>query len=60
MKASDLGLDSYENWTFDFTVQTTGDEDCAGYSCANVFGKFAKCMFNNLYICCNKELLVTI
>lgn len=60
MKASDLGVDSYENWTFDFSLQTSGDGECTGYTCADVFGKFSQCMFNNIYICCDKEPLLTI
>ncbi|KAL6400778.1 hypothetical protein AUP68_16495 [Ilyonectria robusta] len=47
MKASDLGLDSYENWTFDFSLQTSGDEECTGYSCADVFGKFSQCSYDS-------------
>lgn len=39
-----MGLDSYKGWTFDFTLETTIENDCSAYSCVDVFGKFAQCM----------------
>ncbi|KAF7542200.1 hypothetical protein G7Z17_g11791 [Cylindrodendrum hubeiense] len=47
MKTSDLGLDSYEGWTFDFTLETTSDNDCSSYSCVDVFGKFTQCSYDS-------------
>lgn len=40
VKTSDLGISSFEGWSFDFTLDTTSNNDCTAYSCINVFGKF--------------------
>lgn len=46
VKTSDLGISSYEGWSFDFTLDTTSNNDCTAYSCINTFGKFASCEQN--------------
>ncbi|KPM42160.1 hypothetical protein AK830_g4435 [Neonectria ditissima] len=47
MKTSDLGLDSYEGWTFDFELETTAEKGCSAYDCVDLFGKFAKCTYGS-------------
>ncbi|KAH7113159.1 hypothetical protein B0J13DRAFT_657357 [Dactylonectria estremocensis] len=47
-KTSDLGVDLYEGWTFDFALETTGESDCSSYSCVDVFGRFAQCTLTGL------------
>ncbi|KAH7165280.1 hypothetical protein EDB81DRAFT_942360 [Dactylonectria macrodidyma] len=46
-KTSDLGLDSYEGWTFDFALETTAENNCSSYSCVDVFGKFTQCTYGS-------------
>ncbi|KAK8127784.1 hypothetical protein PG984_008892 [Apiospora sp. TS-2023a] len=48
MKVSDLGLDYYEGWEFEFDLTTTDtDKGCSAYQCADVFGKFKSCSYDS-------------
>lgn len=42
-KPADLDVGEYSDWTFDFSLEGSGDDACAAYSCDEVFGKFKSC-----------------
>lgn len=46
MRTSDVGVSSYSDWTFDFSFETSRENDCTAYSCVDVFGKFTRCKYH--------------
>ncbi|KAI8718088.1 hypothetical protein NCS52_00886800 [Fusarium sp. LHS14.1] len=46
-KPADLDVGEYSDWTFDFSLEGSGDSACAAYSCDEVFGKFKSCTYSS-------------
>ncbi|RMJ15058.1 hypothetical protein CDV36_005303 [Fusarium kuroshium] len=46
-KPADLDVSKSSDWTFDFSLETSGDDDCDAYICDEVFGKFKSCTYNS-------------
>ncbi|WAO91167.1 Hypothetical protein NCS54_00862400 [Fusarium falciforme] len=46
-KPADLDVSESSDWTFDFSLEASGDGACAVYSCDEVFGKFKSCTYNS-------------
>ncbi|KAK8051802.1 hypothetical protein PG993_003187 [Apiospora rasikravindrae] len=48
-KASDIGLDSHQGWSFEFGLRLNdgGSKDCSRLQCADVFTKFKDCSYND-------------
>ncbi|KAK8080361.1 hypothetical protein PG997_008179 [Apiospora hydei] len=48
-KASDIGLDSYQGWNFElgWSSDGGGHKGCSRLHCADVFGKFKDCSYND-------------
>ncbi|UPL03991.1 hypothetical protein LCI18_014925 [Fusarium solani-melongenae] len=46
-KPADLDVSESSDWTFDFSLEASGDGACAAYTCDEVFGKFKPCTYNS-------------
>lgn len=43
----DVKLNYYQDWTFDFKLETSKDGGCKGYVCKDVFGAFKSCSYDS-------------
>ena len=43
----DVKIDTYQDWTFDFKLETTRQSGCTAYQCKDVFGKFKSCSYDS-------------